>query len=137
MPMNPNPTSAVSAKGRTERPNEPPLRTRVQSLIARVRFWPDKFVSFAFARLDKVPVLGAFLRSRIAWVLMIFVIGFAAGIAWESYGGAAGKSGRASERFKAMSLALSAARQDLDKLANEMRRLEAQGVDGPQRRSAR
>jgi hypothetical protein len=135
MPMNPNPTSAVSAKGRTERPNEPPLRTRVQSLIAKVRFWPDKLS--AFARLDKIPILGAFLRSRVAWVLIIFVSGFAAGVAWQSYGRAAGKSGTASERLKAMSLSLSAARQDLDKLASEMRRLEAQGLDGPQRRSAR
>jgi hypothetical protein len=134
---NPNPTSAVSGKSRTEQPDKPPLRTRLQNLIAGVRFWLDKLVSFVFANFNRVPILGAFLRSRIAWVLMIFVIGFAAGIAWQSYGGAAGKSGTSSERLKAMSLALSAARQDLDKLAYEMRRLEAQGLDGPQRRSAR
>jgi hypothetical protein len=133
MPMNPNPTSAASARGRAERLNTPPLSTRVWSLIASVRSWSEKLVSFAFANLDKVPILGTFLRSRAAWVLMIFVIGFAAGIAWQSYA----NSGTFSERLKAMSHALSAARQDLDRLAYEMRRLEAQGPDGPQRRSAR
>jgi hypothetical protein len=134
---NPNPTSGVSTKGGTEQPNKPPVRTRVLNLTARVRSWLEKPVSFAFAHLNKVPILGAFLRSRVAWVLMIFVIGFGAGIAWQSYGGAAGKSGTSAERLKAMSLALSAARKNLDKLANDLSRLEAQGLDAPQRRSAR
>jgi hypothetical protein len=139
MPTNPNPTSAASARGRSERPGKPSLRIRVGNLIASLRFWLDKPVAFASAQINKAPVLGAILRSRIAWVVMIFVIGFAAGVAWQSYGGAGGKAGTSSERLKAMSLALSAARQDLDKLASEMRRLEAQGLDGlpPQRRSAR
>jgi hypothetical protein len=133
--MNPNPTSTVSAlpKGRTERSNKPSLRTLLQNLIASVRLWLAKFVSFPFVR-----------------VLMIFVVGFAAGIAWQSYGGAARKAiagwsphlswlapSTSSDRIRAMSLALAAARQNLDKLANEMSRLETQGVDAPRRRSAR
>src|SRR5258708_39104586 len=77
MPMNPNLTSAVSeiSKGRTERSNKPSLRTLVQKLIARVRLWFGKLVSFAFAR-----------------VLMTLIVGFAAGVAWQSYGGAARKA---------------------------------------------
>jgi len=131
--MTPKVASAASAKSRTERPNKPSLRTLVRDLIARVRFRLDKVVSFASALLNKVPILGTFLRSRVAWVLMIFVIGFAAGTAWQSYGGATRKDGTSSERLKAISLALSAARQNLDKLASALRRLEAQGVDVPQR----
>ena len=126
--MNSTPTSAGSSKNRTERPSKPSLRARVQSRI-------DKLTSFTVARLDKVPILGAFLRLRVVWILVIFVIGVAAGITWESYGIA--KGGTSSERLKAMSLALSAARQNLDKAAGEISRLQAQGLDVPQRRSAR
>ncbi len=112
--MNPNLTSAVSeiSKGRTERSNKPSLRTLVQKLIARVRLWFGKLVSFAFAR-----------------VLMTLIVGFAAGVAWQSYGGAARKAiaswsphlgwlapaavpgGTSPERLKATTLALAAARQ--------------------------
>ena len=129
--MNPNLTSAVSefSKGRTERSNRTSLRTLVRNLIARVRLWLGKLVSFAFAR-----------------VLMIFLVGFAAGIAWQSYGGGARKAiaswsphlawlapagapgGTSPERLKAMSLALAAARQSLDKLATEIGKLPAQGT---------
>ena len=126
--MNSTPTSAGSSKNRTERPSKPSLRALVQSRI-------DKLTSFAVARLDKVPILGAFLRLRVVWILVIFVIGVAAGITWESYGTAKGRT--SSERLKAMSLALSAARQNLDKAAGEISRLQAQGLDVPQRRSAR
>jgi hypothetical protein len=75
--MNPNLTSAVSdfSKGRAERSNKLSLRTLVQNLIARVRLWLGKLVSFPLARL-----------------LMIFVVGVAAGIAWQSYGGTARKT---------------------------------------------
>ncbi len=141
--MNPNQTSAGSArtpagsKGRTERPSGQPgttsLRAGVRNLIARIRSWLDKPVSIAAALLDKVPVLGDFLRLRVAWVLMIFVVGFAAGTAWQSSGG--GRRGAAYERLKAMSLDLAAARKNLDKLANDLGRLEAAGVDAPPRRS--
>jgi hypothetical protein len=133
--MNANLTSAVSefSKGRSERSNKPSLRTRVWNLITRVPLSVSRLVSFAFAR-----------------VLMIFLIGFAAGIAWQSYGGAARKAvagwsphlswlapSASSERIRAMSLALAAARQNLDKVANEMSRLETQSGDVPRRRSAR
>ena len=138
--MNPNLTSAVSefSKGRTERSNKPSLRTLVQNVIARVRLGLGKLLSFAFAR-----------------VLIIFVIGFAAGIAWLSYGGAARKAiatwsphlgwlapaavpgGASPERLKATTLALAAARQSIDKLANEISKLEAQGGDVPRRRAGR
>jgi hypothetical protein len=136
VPMNSRVTSAT-VKGGAERANKPSLRTRVQNLIARVRSWLDKLGSFAFVLLSKVPILGTFLTSRAARALMLCVIGFAAGVAWQSYGGAPKKGDTSSERLKAMSIALSAARQSLDKLANDLRRLEAQGLDVPQRRSAR
>jgi hypothetical protein len=138
--MNPNLTSAVSdfSKGRAERSNKLSLRTLVQNLIARIRLWLGKLVSFAFAR-----------------ILMIFAVGFAAGIAWQSYGGAARKAiaswsphlgwlapaatagGASPERLKATTVALAAARQSLDKLANEISKLETQGGDVPRRRAGR
>ena len=138
--MNPNLTSAVSefSKGRTERSNKPSLRTLVQNLIARIRLWLGKLVSFAFAR-----------------VLMILIVGFAAGVAWQSYGGAARKAiaswsphlgwlapaavpgGTSPERLKATTLALAAARQSLDKLSTEINRLEVQGGEAPRRRATR
>jgi hypothetical protein len=78
---------------------------------------------------------------------MIFVAGFAAGMIWASYNGAARKAiagwspylswiapTTSSERFRTMEVALATARQSLNKLANEMSRLEAQGVDAPPRR---
>jgi len=86
---------------------------------------------------------------------MIFLVGFAAGIAWQSYGGAARRAiagwsphlawlapagaaaGTSSERLKAMSLALATARQNLDKLATEISRLPAQDGDAPRRRATR
>jgi hypothetical protein len=135
MPMNPGPTSTVSefSKGRAERSNKTSVRALGRNLIVSARSWLGKLVSFPFAR-----------------VLMIFVIGFAAGIAWQSYGGAARRAiagwsphlswlapSASSERIRAMSLALATARQSLDKLASEMSRLEAQSVDAPRRRSAR
>jgi hypothetical protein len=138
MPMNPNLTSAASAfsKGRAERSNKLSLRALIQNLNARVRLWLGKLVSFPFAR-----------------VLMIFIVGFAAGIAWQSYGGAARKAiagwsphlgwlapapgGASPERLKATTVALNAARQSLDKLANEISKLDAQSGDVPRRRASR
>jgi hypothetical protein len=140
MLMNPSPTSAVSeiSRGRAERSNKPSLRTLVRNLITKVRLRLGKLVSFAFAR-----------------VLMIFLIGFAAGIAWQSYGGAmrkaiagwsprlawmapaAGAGGTSPERLKAMSLALAATRQSLNKLATEISKLPAQDGDAPRRRASR
>jgi hypothetical protein len=93
-----------------------------------------KLVSFVFAR-----------------VLLIFVIGFAAGMAWQSYGGAARKTvaswsprlawvapaaapgSTSADRLKATSLALTAVRQSVDKLSAEITKLQPE--DGaPQRR---
>ena len=128
--MNPNLTSTLSefSKDRpaTERSNDPPLRRTAWNLITRVRLWLGKLVSFAFVR-----------------VLVIFVVGFAAGFAWQSYGSAARKAiagwsphlawvapaaapaGPSPERLKATSLALAAARQSIDKLTTEISKLAA------------
>jgi hypothetical protein len=133
--MNPNPTSSASesSKGRTERSNKPSLRTLVHNLIARVQLGLGKLVSFPFVR-----------------VLMIFVVGFAAGVVWQSYGGAARKTiaswspylgwlapPAASASYERIRANLVAARQSLDKLGNDISRLEAQSVDVPRRRAAR
>jgi hypothetical protein len=138
--MSTNQTSSASAKGRAERPErierapKRSLRDLMQNMIARVRLWLDKLVSLPSAR-----------------VAMIFVAGFVAGIVWDSYSSPARKAVAgwspylswmaptpSSERFKSMELALSTARQNLSKLASEMNRLEAQGLDAPpQRRSGR
>jgi len=118
--MNPNLTSTLSefSKGRpaTERSNDPPLRRTAWNLITRVRLWLGKLVSFAFVR-----------------VLVIFVVGFAAGFAWQSYGSAARKAiagwsphlgwlapagaaaGTSPDRLKATTFALATARQSLDR----------------------
>jgi hypothetical protein len=130
MPMNASLTSSLSesAKGRlaTEPSNKPPRLTAVW-------LWLGELVSSAAAR-----------------VLMIFFVGFVAGIAWQSYGGTARQAiagwsphlawlapagapgGMSADRFKAMSLALATARQSLDKLGTEMSK--AQDGDGPPRR---
>src|SRR5260370_39571789 len=79
MPMNPNLTSTLSefSKGRpaTERSNDPLLHRTARNLITTVRLWLSKLVSFAFVR-----------------GLVIFVIGFAAPFAWQSYGGGVRKA---------------------------------------------
>src|SRR5262249_23156356 len=77
MPMNFSLVSAYFSKGRrpTEPSNEPLLHHTARNLITRAWSWLGKVVSFAFAR-----------------VLMIFFIGFAAGLAWQSYGDAARKA---------------------------------------------
>src|SRR5258706_15633101 len=125
MPMNPNLTSAVSefSKGRTDRTNKLRVPATIRSLITRIRLWLGKLFSFGFAR-----------------VLMIFLVGFAAGIAWQSYGGGVRKaiagwsphlawlapapapSGGSAERFKAGSLALTSGRQSRAKLSTEINR---------------
>jgi hypothetical protein len=116
--------------------NKPRLLTTIRNLITRVRLWLSKLVSFAFAR-----------------VLMIFLLGFAAGIAWQSYGGGVRKaiagwsprlawvaptaafSGGSAERLKATSLALASVRQSVDKLASEIGKLQEE--DGAPRRRRR
>jgi hypothetical protein len=130
--------SAVSEFSRSrpaaEPPGKPRFRTAVRKLIARVWSWLGKLVSFSFAR-----------------VLLIFLVGFAAGIAWQSYGGGARKviagwsphlawvapapasSDGSTERLKATSLALASVRQSVDKLASEIGKLQPEDA-APQRR---
>jgi len=128
MPMNSSLASADFSKGRraTESSNEPLLHPTARNLIATARSWLSRVVSLAFARF-----------------LMIFFVGFAAGLAWQSYGSAARKeiagwsphlawvapaaapAGPSPERLKATSLALAAARQSIDKLTTEISKLAA------------
>jgi len=145
MPMNPGLTSVLSepskksdfSKSPGEPSSQPPLRTTGLNLITTARLRLGKLVSFAFAR-----------------VLMILFIGFAAGVAWQSYGSAARKAmaswsprlgwlaptapaGTSAERLKATSLALAAVRQSVDKLTAEIGTLQAERGDQPRRRSTR
>jgi hypothetical protein len=155
MATNHNPTSGLSepSRVRAERSNKRSLRASVWklmlfprhlvlflgagvwNLVLRARLSLGKLVSFAFAR-----------------ALMIFVVGLAVGVAL-SYGGEVRKTiaswsphlgwlappaaPASSERLKTISLALAAARQNLDKAASEMNRLDPQVADVPRRRSAR
>lgn len=108
--------------------NEPPL--------TRVRLWLGKLVSLAVAR-----------------VLMIFLIGVVAGIAWQSYGAGLRKAvaslsphylawlapastpaGAYAERLKATSLALAGVRQSVDKLASEISKLQEEDSEPRRRR---
>jgi len=102
----------------------------VQNLIVRARLWLDKLLSFPYAR-----------------VVMIFVVGFAAGIAWQSYGSAARTTiaswspllgwlapPAASASYERIRADFVTARQSLDKLGNDISRLEAQGANVPRRR---
>jgi hypothetical protein len=121
----------------TESSNKPRLLAAVGSLVTKARLSLGKLVSFVFSR-----------------VLIIFLVGFAAGIAWQSYGGdvrkavagwsprlawvapAATPAGGSRERLKATSVALTAVRQSLDKLATEVDKLQEQDV-GDQRSGSR
>ena len=87
--------------------------------------------------------------------MMIFLIGVAAAMGWQSYGGtarqtmagwsphlawlapAAAPAGTSAERLKATSLALAAARQSFDKLTTEISKLQAQDIPGAQPGSRR
>jgi hypothetical protein len=87
--------------------------------------------------------------------MMIFFIGVAAAVAWQSYGAAAREviaswsphlawlapaaapAGTSAERLKATSLALAAARQSFDKLTTEISKLQAQGIPDAQPGSRR
>jgi hypothetical protein len=119
--MNPNPTSSASesSKGRTGRSNKPSLRALAQNLIVRARLWLDKLLSFPYAR-----------------VVMIFVVGFAAGVVCQSYFGWLALRG-ASASYDRVRADFVAARQSLDKLGNDISRLEAQGANAPRRRADR
>jgi hypothetical protein len=129
MPMNSGLTSALSefSKGgwATEPSNEPPLHPTERNLIMRARLWLGKAVPFAFARF-----------------LVIFFIGVAATLAWQSYGGAAREAiaswsprlgwlapsaapaSASPDQLVAISRGLAAVRQNVDKLAADITKLE-------------
>jgi hypothetical protein len=123
----------------TESSNRPRVLAAIGSLITKARLSLGKLVSFIFSR-----------------VLIIFLVGFAAGIAWQSYGGNARKAvagwsprlawvapaatpastSTSRERVRATSVALTAVRQSLEKLATEVDKLQDQDV-GDQRSGSR
>jgi hypothetical protein len=137
--MNSSATSSAVSEFSRSRPagepsNKPGLRTTMRNAFMSLSSWPRKLVSFAFAR-----------------VLLIFAVGFAAGVAWQPYGGAVRKAvaswsprlawvapaaapgSTSGDRLKATSVALTAVRQSVDKLSAEIGKLQPE--DGaPQRR---
>src|SRR5690348_4839337 len=134
MPMNSSLTSSLSdlPRGRAaaEPSNAPPRhRIAVRNLITTARLRLGRLASSAVVRL-----------------LMIFLVGFAAGSVWQAYGADARKAvagwsahlawiapadapgGTSADRFKAMSLALTTARQSLDRLGTEISKAQAQDI---------
>jgi hypothetical protein len=133
--MKPNPTSSASefSRGRAERSDKPSLRSRVQNMIRRVRLWLDKLLSLPYAR-----------------VVMICVVSFAAGVVWQSYSAAVRTTmanwspylgwlapPAASASYDRVRADLVAARQSLEKLGNDISRLEVQGANVSRRRADR
>src|SRR6266436_6747723 len=136
MPMNPNLTSALSEFTKksefsksglaAELSSEPPLHPSELSWIRRTRLRLGKLVPFAFVRF-----------------LMIFFIGVAASLTWQSYRGAAREmiaswsphlawlasppapASTSPEQLVAMSRGLAAMRQNVDKLAADIIKLQA------------
>jgi hypothetical protein len=134
--MNSNLTSALSEFTKkseysksglaAEFSSEPPLHPSELNLITRARFRLAKLIPFAFAR-----------------VLMIFFIGVSATLAWQSYGGAARQmiagwsphlawlalppapTSPSPEQLVAMSRGLAVMRQNVDKLAADITKLQA------------
>jgi hypothetical protein len=106
--------------------SEPPLHPSELSWIKRARLRVGKLFPFAFVRF-----------------LMIFFIGVAATLTWQSYGGTAREvmarwsphlgwlatppapAGASPEQLIAMSRGLAAMRQDVDKLAADITKLQA------------
>jgi adenylosuccinate lyase len=117
--------------------NQPGVLGAVRSLVTKVRSSLGKLVSLAFLR-----------------VLLIFVVGFAAGVAWQSYGNDARKTvagwsprlawaapaattaSTSRDRLRATSLALTSVRQSLNKLATEVDKLQDQDVGSASRRGS-
>ncbi len=115
--------------------NKPGLLTSVRRLFGRVAAWPRKLVSSPRVR-----------------VLVVFVLGFAAGLGWHPYGDGirrsiagwsphlawvAPSSGSAAERLRAASVALANVRQSVDKLSTEIGRLQTTTEDDTSRRRRR
>jgi hypothetical protein len=113
--------------------SSPGLFAAIGSVFAKLRSWLGKLASFVFTR-----------------ALLIFALGFAAGMAWLTWGGDMRKAvagwsphlawvappatpaENSRERFKATSVALAAVRQSVDKLSTEVDKLQDQGA-GDQR----
>jgi hypothetical protein len=134
-----SPTSSLSefSKGRVvpEPSTKSPRYSRMRNLITTARLWPAKLVALPVARL-----------------LMVFLVGFAAGVVWHAYGiagrkviaswsphlawlaPAAGPDSNSSERLKTMSIALAAAQQSLDKLSAEISKVQESDGDAPPRK---
>jgi hypothetical protein len=134
--MNPSLTSSLSEFTKqsefsksglaAELSSEPPLHPSELSWITRARLRVGKLVPFAFVRF-----------------LMIFFIGVAATLAWQSYGATAREvmaswsphlgwlapppapAGASPEQLIAMSRGLAAMRQGVDKLAADITKLQA------------
>ncbi len=105
--------------------HKPGLLTAMGSRITKVRSSLGRLAAVVFTR-----------------ALLVFVIGFAAGMAWQSYGNnlrktvagwsprlawvapAAASDGASRDRLKAASAALTAVRQSVDKLATEVDKLQ-------------
>ena len=119
-----------------ERSNKPGLFARFRSMFTTVRSSLGKLVSFVFTR-----------------ALLMLLIGFAAGMAWMSYGyvvrtavagwsprlawiAPAASAGSSRDRIRATSQALAAVRQSVDKLATEVDRLQLQEPAAGDQRSA-
>jgi hypothetical protein len=145
--MNSNLTSALSEFTKksefskrglaAEFASEPPLHPSELNLLTRARLRLVKLIPFAFVR-----------------VLMIFFIGVAATLAWQSYGGAAREmiaswsphlgwlapppapASPSPEQLVAMSRGLAVIRQNVDKLAADITRLQATQQGVPDRTSA-
>ena len=107
--------------------NEPPLHPSELNLITRARLWLGKLVPFAFVRF-----------------LIIFFIGVTATLVWQSYGGAAREAiaswsphlgwlarpppapaGASPDQLAAISRGLAVMRQNIDKLAADITKLQA------------
>src|SRR5258708_14005282 len=135
MPINPNPTSVGSelSRARAGHSNKLSLRALGQNLMVRARSWLDTLLSLPYAR-----------------VVMIFVIGFAAGVVWQSYSSAARKAiaswsphltwlapTASPERIPTTPLPVVAARQTLDRPVNDMITPEVREPNTPRRRATR
>jgi hypothetical protein len=104
---------------------KPGIFAAVRGLGARMLSWPGKLVSSGFVR-----------------AVLIFVAGFAAALAWDTWGHgmrravagwsprlswvAPASTGTAAERIKATNVALATVRQSVDKLGSEINRLQAE-----------
>jgi hypothetical protein len=136
MPMNPSLTSSLSeftkksefSKGglAAELSSEPPLHPSELNFITRARLRLGKVIPFAFVRF-----------------LVIFFIGVGATLAWQSYGGAARErmaswsphlgfvapppapASTSPEHLVAMARGLAVMRQDVDKLAADITKLQS------------